>query len=108
MKKRKEEKQLDIIILHLHAKNLDLIYSSWDIECDELKLIILGHFLPFQSPKNPNKSKPWKYENYWRYHHITHVCQKIIIIWCMVPEVQTESNNIIFGHFEPFFALLTL
>ena len=28
-------------------KNLDdMIYSSWDEECDWLKLVILGHFLP--------------------------------------------------------------
>ena len=24
-----------------------MIYISWDIECDKLKLVILGHFLPF-------------------------------------------------------------
>ena len=29
-----------------------MIYSSWDIERDRLKLVILGHFLPFYSPKN--------------------------------------------------------
>ena len=35
----------DIIILHLCTKHLDdMIYSSWDIECDRLKLVIMGHF----------------------------------------------------------------
>ena len=32
-----------------------MIYSSWDIEHDGLKLVILGHFLPFYSPKHPKK-----------------------------------------------------
>ena len=29
-----------------------MIYGSWDIECDRLKLVTLGHFLPFYPPKN--------------------------------------------------------
>ena len=37
----------DLIILHLSTKNLDMIYSSRDIECDRLKFVIIGHFLPF-------------------------------------------------------------
>ena len=32
-----------------------MIYSSWDIEHDGLKLVILGHFLPFYSPKHSRK-----------------------------------------------------
>ena len=48
-----------IIILHLCTKNLnDMIYSYWD-EHDRLKLVILGHFLPFYPSKN-KKSKFWK------------------------------------------------
>ena len=36
----------DIIILHLCTKNLnDMIYSSWDIECERLKLVFMGHYL---------------------------------------------------------------
>ena len=36
-----------------------MIYSSWDIEFDRLKLVIMGHFLPFyplpaKNPKNQN------------------------------------------------------
>ena len=59
-------------ILHLSTKNLnDMIYSSWDIECDGLKLIILGQFLPFYLPpplpKNAEKTELWKNEkkNAW-------------------------------------------
>ena len=35
-------------ILHLCTKNLDnMIYCSWDIQCDRPKLIITGHLLSF-------------------------------------------------------------
>ena len=39
-----------------------MIYSSWDIECDRQKLVIMGHFLSFnlsprENPKNQNFEK---------------------------------------------------
>ena len=37
-----------------------MIYSSWDIERERLKLVILGHFLPFypsNDPENQNFQK---------------------------------------------------
>ena len=45
--KKKEKKDSRNIILHLCIKNLDIIYSSWVIEHEGLKLVIVGHFLPF-------------------------------------------------------------
>ena len=46
------------IILYLCTKNLnDMIYSSWDIECDRLKLVVMGHSLPFYSPLKTQKMK---------------------------------------------------
>ena len=30
-----------------------MIYSSWDIKCERLKLVIMDHFCPFTLPKNP-------------------------------------------------------
>ena len=34
--------------LHLWTKHLDdMIYSSWDTECDKQKLVIMGDFCPF-------------------------------------------------------------
>ena len=45
-----------------HYKNLDdIIHSSWDVEQNILKLVILVHFLPFY-PQKPLKSKFWKME----------------------------------------------
>ena len=60
-----------------HHQNLDdMIYSSWDIEQNILKLVILGHFLPFYPLKTP-KIKILKNEKIcWRYHHFTQVYQK--------------------------------
>ena len=40
-----------------------MIYSSWDIECDRLKLVIMGHFLPLHPPLKTKKItilKKWK------------------------------------------------
>ena len=73
----------DIIILHLCSKSLnDMIYSSWDIECERLILVIIGHLLPFYVPPPPFSKnqkikipKKWK-ENCRRYHHFTHMYQK--------------------------------
>ena len=56
LKKRKTPG--DFIILHLCSKNLDdMIYSSGDVECDRLKLVIMDHFLPFYSSPPPWKPK---------------------------------------------------
>ena len=32
----------------------DMIYSSWDIEQNRLKLVIFGHFFPFNPPRPPS------------------------------------------------------
>ena len=62
------------IILHLCTNNLDVIYSSWDIERDRLKLIILGQFYLFY-PLKPKKSKFWKNEELAG-DIILHMCTK--------------------------------
>ena len=46
--KKKRKTPEDIIILHMCTKDLDdMIYSSSDMECDRLKLVIMGNYLPF-------------------------------------------------------------
>ena len=63
VKKKKKRKTPGDIVLHLCTKNLhDIIYSFWDIECDRLKLVVMGHFLPFYFPP--------KIPNCWRYHFV--------------------------------------
>ena len=59
--------------------NLDMIYSSWDIEQNTLKLVILGHFLPLYTPKKPPKSKFWKIKKFVGDIIILQMCTKITI-----------------------------
>ena len=42
-----------------------MTYSSWDIECDRQKLVIMGHFLSFNAspPENPKNQNFEKNEN---------------------------------------------
>ena len=65
-----------------------MIYSYWDIECDRLKLVVMGPFFPFttlKTKKNQNqkkkkekiiKNKKKKRKNCRIYHHFTQVYQK--------------------------------
>ena len=88
-----------------HYQNLDdMIYSSWDIEQNILKLVILGHLLPFYPHKNP-KIKILKNEKTcWRYHHFTHVHQKSqsYNVWFLRYRVRQTEFFVILGHFLPF------
>ena len=79
----KEKTPGNIFILHLCTKNLDdMIYSSWDIKNDGLKLIILGHFLPFYALKNPENQNFEKMKNNY---------QKLQPYWCIVPEIWCKT-----------------
>ena len=53
-----------------------MIYSYWDIEQNILKLVNLGHFLPFYPPKKPQKSKFWKMKELAGDIIILHMCTK--------------------------------
>ena len=56
---KNKEKHLEISLFYTCEPKILMmlsgtkIYSSWDIECDGLKLVIFGQFLPFYSPENP-------------------------------------------------------
>ena len=97
----------DIIILHLCTKNLDdMIYSSSDAERDKLKLVFLGHFFPFILFKLP-KIKILKIRKKLLGISSFYTClPKNTIIWCQVPEIQSETNRIFchFGLFLPFYS----
>ena len=82
------------IILHLCTKNLDdMIYSSCDIECDRLKLVIMSHFLAFLRSPPP-----------WRYHHFSHLYQKPQSHEVQFPGygARLTKNFVLLGHFLPF------
>ena len=73
-------------------KNLNIIYSSWDIEQNIPKLVILGPFMPFYSPKTPKIGILKNEQICKRYHYFTCIGE-IMIIWCAVPEIRSETQN---------------
>ena len=93
------------MILHLHTRHLDdMSYSSWDIECDRLKLGTMGHFLPFYTPS----LKTWKIWvlKIWKklLGILFYTCvPKTTIIWGMVPEIWGETFFCHSGSFFPFY-----
>ena len=70
-----------------------------------LKLVILGHFLPFYPPKKPQNQNFEKWKNLLEISSFYTCAPKITIIWCTVPEIRSETDRI-FCHFGPFFPLL--
>ena len=53
-----------------------MIYSSWDIEHDRLKVVILGHFLFFYQKRGKKKQNFEKMKKIARDIIITYVYQK--------------------------------
>ena len=78
-----------------------MIYSSWDIEQNILKLVILDHFLPFHPTKNPKNQTFEKRKKLLEMSLFDTCVPKITIIWCTVPEILSETDRI-FCHFGPF------
>ena len=82
----------------------DMIYSSWDIEQNILKLEILGHFLPFFLPKNP-KNQILKMKKFAGYS-ILHMCTKShkhMMYGYWYYRVRQTEFFVILGHFLPFY-----
>ena len=76
----------DIINLHNCTKNYDYrLYCSWDMvcECNCYFSFTLGYFLPSPPLSTINNSKSENFKtksekkNAWRFHHFTHVYQKL-------------------------------
>ena len=81
-----------------------MIYSSWDIEQNILKLVTFGHFLPFYPPKNPQNQNFGKWKKLLWYHHFTYVYQKsrYDVQFLRYRVTQTEFF-VILGDFLPFY-----
>ena len=76
LRKRKKKKRKKRTCTY-HYQNLDdMIYSSSDMEHRILKLVVLGHFLSFDSLKNPETPNFEKGKICWRYCHFTQVHHK--------------------------------
>ena len=96
------------------AKNLDnMIYSSWDIECHRLLLVIMGYFFHFYNPlpplaplpRPPTPLKNKKKKKNAGYIIILHVCQKpqSYDVCFLRYGVQQTDFFVILGHFLPFY-----
>ena len=99
-----QEKHPDISLFYTCVPKFLIWYTVLDIECDRLKLAIMGHYLPFYTPSSkPKKSK--EKNNCWRYHHFTQVYQKPHSYEvCFLRHNETDKQ---FCYLGPFFALLT-
>ena len=73
-----------------------MIYSSWDIECDRQKLVIMGHFLPFYTPP-PKKPKKQNFEK------MKKVTGDIIILH----KCTKNDNHMRYGSFWAIFSSFT-
>ena len=82
-----------------------MIYSSWDIEQNKLKLVILCHFLPFIPLKTPKVKILKNKKICCTYHHFTHVQQKSqsYDVRFLRYRVRQTKNFLILGHFLPFY-----
>ena len=81
------------------------------MECDRLKLVVLGHFFSFSLLKTKKKKikkiKKMK-KNCWRYHHFGHVYQtsQSYDIWLLRYRVRQTYFFVILGLFLFFHPLL--
>ena len=71
-----------------------MIYSSWDIGCDRLKLVIIGHFLPFHSPpENPKIIILKKWKTLLEISSFFTYIPKTTIIWGTIPPLQPAKSK---------------
>ena len=73
-----------------------MIYISWGIGCDRLKLVIMGHYLPFYHLLPPKKTKNLNFEK------MKTIAADIIILHKWYRVRQTKFF-VILGHFLPFY-----
>ena len=79
-----------------------MIYSSWDIECETLKLVIMSHFLLFYPPPPP-PPKNQKNQNFEKMKKMLEIS-----FYTSVPKMfywykRYRVIDIIFCHFGSFF-----
>ena len=82
-----------------------LRYGAWWIYL----FFILGYFLPFYRPNSlENQNLKRKHKKCLEISSFYICVPKIMIRWCMVPEIWCLTDVIVISHFGLFFALLPL
>ena len=79
-----------------------MIYSSWDIEQNILKLVILGHFLPFYPSKNPKNQNFEKWKNLLEIPFYTCTKNHNYMMYGSWDKVRLTDFFVILDHFLPF------
>ena len=103
--------EISNLILQICLKNHNhMRHGSWDTEWDWQNLFSFWSIsCPFTIPSLPPTTRKIKILNKWKKHlemsSFSACVPKIIIIWCMLPEIWSATDRI-FCHFGPFFALL--
>ena len=89
--KMKKQKSRDIIILHMCTiNNSQMMYGSWDIECDrQIFLSFWTIFCPFTYLTTQNIKILKKLKKHLEIYHFTHVYQKL---W--LDDVQFVRNGV--------------
>ena len=83
----------------MHVYQKPQSYELRNSETD-IFFVLLGHFLPFYPPKNPENQTFEKMKNSYEDVIILYMCTKNRIIWCMLPEIWVQHT--IFCHFGSF------
>ena len=94
-----------------------MMYDSWNMECNRKYFCHFGSFFAF-SPSSPIKKKLKRQKKIKKIRILKkckklleissfYICEpKIMITWCMVPEIWSETDRII-CHFGLFLILLS-
>ena len=86
----------------------NMMHGSWDIKCNRQSSLSVWAIFALRRSYQPEKSKFWKNEKKPGDIIILHLCTKMTIIWCMVPEIKSMTDRIFFlilDHFLPFYPL---
>ena len=95
------------IILQKCTKNHDhMLHHSWDMVCDRCNYFsFCAIFCPFTAQKNKILQKWKKYLEISLFHISV---PKLIIRWCMVPEIWCMTDVIDISHFGLFCVLIKI
>ena len=99
----------DIILLYIHVyhkwRSYDICFLKYKVRQTEI-FVILGHFLPFRPPDNPENQNFKIHKSTSRYYHFTHLYHKwqSYDVWFMRYGSWQTEFFVILDRFLPFYA----